>query len=153
MSEMNDVDRREEVKISESAGVERREHVVQDINAARRQQISRMTGLVWLLFGVLNGLLGIRFILKLLAANPNNAFAQFVYQMTNPFLRVFEGLTNNPSFEGIIVELHALIAIAVYALMAWVVVRLIWLVFYRPTESVVKRYERSRMEKEHHSES
>jgi uncharacterized protein YggT (Ycf19 family) len=91
----------------------------------------RLTGLVVLAFGILNGLILLRFMLKLMAANPVNPFANFVYTITAPFLWIFEGLTATPSFQGIVLELHSLIAVAVYSGLAWVIIRLLWLLFAR----------------------
>ena len=39
-----------------------------------------------MLFGILEGLLGIRFVLGLLGANPTAGFAQFIYRITGPFM-------------------------------------------------------------------
>src|SRR5215212_5464651 len=93
--------------------------------------LRRITGLIQLAFVVLNGLIGIRFLLKLLAANPANPFAQLVYFITTPFLWIFQGITYTPSFQGIQVEFFSLIAIIVYSLICWIIVRLIWLLFSR----------------------
>lgn len=91
----------------------------------------RITGLIQLSFGILNGLIALRFLLKLMAANPGNVFASFIYTITYPFLWVFLGLTRTPSFEGIVIEFYDLIAIAVYAMLGWIIVRLLWLMFGR----------------------
>ena len=84
-----------------------------------------------LAFGVLNGLIGLRFLLKLMAANPANPFASLIYFITTPFLWMFQGLTRTPTFEGIEIEFFALIAIVVYALIGWVIVQLLWILFSR----------------------
>jgi hypothetical protein len=93
--------------------------------------LRRITGLIQLAFVVLNGLIGIRFLLKLMAANPANPFAQLVYFITTPFLWLFQGITYTPSFQGIQVEFFSLIAIVVYSLICWIIVRLIWILFSR----------------------
>jgi hypothetical protein len=97
----------------------------------REETLRRITGLVQLAFGVLNSLIGLRFLLKLMAANPANPFANLIYSITTPFLWMFEGLTRTPAFEGIEVEFFSLIAIAVYSLIAWVIVQLLWILFAR----------------------
>ncbi len=76
-------------------------------------------------------MIGLRFLLNLMAANPGNAFAQIVYIFTSPFLFIFVGLTRTPTFEGIAIEFYDLIAIMVYFVLSWVVVRLIWILFAR----------------------
>ena len=91
----------------------------------------RLTGLIQLSFGILNSLIALRFLLKLMAADPGNLFASFIYTITAPFLWVFIGLTRTPSFEGIIIEFYDLIAIAVYAMLGWVIIRVVWLMFGR----------------------
>jgi hypothetical protein len=93
--------------------------------------LRRITGLIQLAFVVLNGLIGIRFLLKLMAANPANPFAQLVYFVTSPFLWLFQGITYTPSFQGIQIEFFSLIAIVVYSLLCWIIVQLIWLLFSR----------------------
>lgn len=97
-------------------------------------RVKRITNGVWLLAGILEGLIGLRFFLKLIAANPNNPFAGIIYNLTEPFLFLFTGLTATPSFEGSVFEIHALIAMLVYALVTWVIVKLIWLLAYRPED-------------------
>ncbi len=93
--------------------------------------LRRITGLIQLAFVVLNGLIGIRFLLKLMAANPANPFAQLVYFITSPFLWLFQGITYTPSFQGIQIEFFSLIAIVVYSLICWIIIQLIWLLFSR----------------------
>ncbi len=93
--------------------------------------LRRLTSLIQLSFGVLNGLIGLRFLLKLMAANPANPFASLIYFITTPFLWMFQGLTRTPTFEGIEIEFFALIAIVVYALIGWVIVQLLWILFSR----------------------
>ena len=93
--------------------------------------LRRVTGLIELGTLIVNSMIGLRFLLKLMAANPDNAFAQLVYFFTAPFLAVFFGLTRTPSFEGIVIEFYDLIAIMVYFVLAWVIIRLIWILFAR----------------------
>jgi YggT family protein len=95
------------------------------------ETLRRITGLIQLAFGVLNGLIGLRFLLKLMAANPSNPFASLVYFITTPFLWMFQGLTRTPSFEGIEIEFFSLIAIVVYALIGWIIIQLMWILFAR----------------------
>ena len=93
--------------------------------------LRRITGLIQLGFGVLNGLIGLRFLLKLMAANPANPFASLIYFVTSPFLWMFQGLTRTPAFEGIEIEFFSLIAIVVYSLIGWVIIQLMWILFSR----------------------
>ena len=89
-----------------------------------------MHSLLWM-FGVLISLIGLRVFLKLIGANPANFFAQFVYSFTDIFLWPFFGLTGNPSANGMVLEIPSIIAMVVYAIIAWVIAKLAWLLFFR----------------------
>lgn len=85
---------------------------------------------IWLVAVVLEVLIAFRVFLKLIAANPQSGFASFIYNITAPFLAPFAGLTSTPAADnGAVLEISSLIAMAVYALLFWLalyVVRLIW---------------------------
>ncbi len=136
------VDRREEVRIHQDPGRDERERVVVDTVAERRLILYRLSQFVWLLTGILETLIGLRITLKLIAANPNAGFARFIYAITQLFLFPFTGLTINPSFEGMVLEISSLIAMIVYAIAAWAVVQALWLIFFRTHTSSVSTYRR-----------
>jgi hypothetical protein len=98
-----------------------------DPYAERRDLPFKMQKGIYLLFGILEGLLGIRFVLGLLGANPAAGFAQFIYGITGPFIAPFMGLFGQPRFEGSVFEFNSLAAILIYALIAWVLVKIVWL--------------------------
>jgi hypothetical protein len=90
------------------------------------------TRALYLVLGVVEGLIAIRFVLKLLAANPDAGFAAFVYGLTAPMLAAFTGLLNNPGdASGPLFEVTSLVAMAVYALVGWLLVRIVGLVLDR----------------------
>ena len=102
--------------------------VTTDPYGGRRNAAYMAMQAVYLIFGVLEGLIAIRFILKALGANPNAGFSSFIYNLTDPFLAPFAGMFGNPTAtNGGVFELHTLIAFIVYALVAWVVAKLVWL--------------------------
>lgn len=104
----------------------------------RRIFTFKATQLVWLLLGILEAFLALRFILKLIAANPANPFAVFIYGFTDLFLWPFAGLTGTPSAAGMVLEIPTMIAMLVYALIGWAVERIIWVIFYRPRGPVTE---------------
>ena len=118
---------------------ERTETIVTATNwmERRRYALARVAQLVWLVAGIVESLIGIRFVLKLLAANPNAGFAQLIYGLTAPFLWPFVGLTVTPSVGGSVLEFWSLIAIVVYALLAWAIVKIIWVLFYKPPSNTM----------------
>jgi hypothetical protein len=104
----------------------------------RRIFTFKATQLVWLVLGILEGLLALRFVLKLIAANPNSPITVFIYGLTSIFLLPFTGLTVTPSAGGMVLEIPTLIAMLVYGLIAWAIERIIWVIFYRPRGPVTQ---------------
>ena len=98
----------------------------------------KATQLVWLLFGILETLIALRILLKLIGANPGSPIAVLIYGFTDLFLFPFAGLTVTPAAGGMILEISSLFAMLIYALIAWAVERVIWLIFYRPRGPVVE---------------
>jgi hypothetical protein len=121
------VDRREEVRVVRDADSEHREHIVHDIGEERRTILSRLTGFIWLLTGILEFAIALRILLKLIAANAATPFVNLVYSFTDLFLWPFAGLTATPQANGMVLELSSVVAMIVYAAIAWAIVRLIWL--------------------------
>lgn len=107
------------------------ERVPLSVLPADQDALRRICWLIELGAWIVNGLIGLRFLLKLMAANPGNPFAQLVYFLTAPFLAIFVGLTQTPSFEGFEIEFYDLIAIMVYFVLAWAIIRLLWILFAR----------------------
>ncbi|OGO09085.1 MAG: hypothetical protein A2Y61_03100 [Chloroflexi bacterium RBG_13_60_13] len=97
----------------------------------------KATQLVWLLFGILEALIALRIGLKLIGANPDSPVAVFIYGFTSLFLAPFAGLTGTPAAGGMVLEITSVIAMVVYALIAWALERIIWVIFYRPRGPVV----------------
>lgn len=76
--------------------------------------------IVWFIAGTIITLLAIRIILLLLGANNANAFVDFVYAISGVFARPFYGIFSyEPSYGKSVFEISSLVAIAVYALIAW----------------------------------
>lgn len=135
-------DRMQQVRISQQAGVERREEVTEDLQARQRITLERISALIGFLFSALEGVLGLRVLLKLMEANPRNPFASSVYSFTALFLAPFNGLIANPAVNGIVLEITTIIAMIVYALVAWGVIQLVWLIFFKPSARTVTTFER-----------
>jgi hypothetical protein len=99
----------------------------------------KLTELIWLAFGLLEALIGLRVILRLIAANPANPFARLVYDASYIFVWPFLGLTRTPSANGAVLEISSLIGMFVYALVAWALVQMVWIVLARPRGATVVR--------------
>jgi hypothetical protein len=71
-------------------------------------------------------LLAFRFVLVLLGANPGSGFVDFIYTVSRPFAAPFFGIFGYQLDYGHSrVELSTLVAIAVYALVAYGIARLL----------------------------
>ncbi len=85
--------------------------------------------IVYYIFGVLETLLAFRFVFKLLGANPGSTFVSMIYKVSGIFMAPFLGIFRNASTQGIettaYFEAATLIAIAVYAIIAYGIVRMI----------------------------
>lgn len=80
--------------------------------------IQRAPGIIRLTFTVIAILIAIRVVLKLLDANPAAEFTGLIYGLTNILIAPFEGVFPNPRGDGSVLELSALLAIPIYALLA-----------------------------------
>lgn len=95
-------------------------------NQGSADATSTAANVVRFIAGILLILLAFRFVLMLLAANQENAFANFVYVLSYPFAAPFFGLFGYTIRYGVSqFELSTLVAIAVYALIAYGITRLI----------------------------
>jgi hypothetical protein len=97
----------------------------------------KATQLIWLLFGILEALIALRIGLKLIGANPASPIVALIYGFTTLFLFPFEGLIGSPTAGSSVLELSSLFAMLIYALIAWAMERIVWLIFYRPRGPVV----------------
>ena len=94
----------------------------------------RAVEVTYLVFGIIEGLLAIRLVLKLLGANPQAGFTNFIYGLTDFFMAPFRNLlpaVGTGSSSGAVLETSVVVAIIVYALIGWVLARLIVTMFFR----------------------
>lgn len=98
----------------------------------------KATQVVWLLLTIFEALLALRFVLKLIGANPASPFAAGLYGFTGIFLSPFTSLIGAPAVGGMVLEVSTLIAMLVYGLIAWAVERIIFVIFYRPRGPVTE---------------
>ncbi len=88
----------------------------------------RASQIIYTIGGIVEALILIRAILELLAANPSAAFTSFIYTITDPLVAPFQGVFPSPQSHGNVLDLAAVLAIIVYALLTWVVARLFELI-------------------------
>lgn len=104
------------------------------ISAANQNStVGRFVNIAYFLFGALELLLLIRVVLHLVGANTGNSFANFIDALSAPFVALFATLVQNPVLSPTsVLEVTTLIAMLVWAIVGWLVGRLIWLTLSRP---------------------
>jgi uncharacterized protein YggT (Ycf19 family) len=80
---------------------------------------------VWFLVGLVDVIIVIRFVMKLLAANPAAGFVTFMYNLSEPLVAPFRGIFGTPATGGSVLEPASLVAIVIYSLIGWGIVALI----------------------------
>jgi hypothetical protein len=110
--------------------VESRTEHAEDENLMRanlRYWIARM---VYFVLGVLEVIMALRFIFRLLGANQSSSFVLFLYNLSHVFVYPFNGIFNDQTIGTTSVfEVSTLIAMLVYALIAWGLVALSKVIF------------------------
>ena len=85
--------------------------------------------LVYFAFGLLEVLLAFRLVLKLTGASLASGFVSMIYGLTGIFILPFEGIFRRGFAQGVettsVLEPATLVAIVVYVVLAWGIVKLI----------------------------
>ncbi len=147
----------EEIHTHDPSGLERHERVVRDETGLEHREeslrhraverwllLTKLEQLIWLIVGLVEGLIALRIVLKVIAANPQSPFAELVYGLSGFFLAPFFGLTASPVVGRSVLEIPAIIAMGVYALLSWALVRIVWLVLAPTTARTQSTYDRYR---------
>ena len=128
----NNRERRKELLNEEEAFRLRQEEQRLETAKKTNAYISIVNSIYWLT-GLLEILLGLRFVLRLFGANPQNEFARFINNLSAPFVAPFSTLFISPTSDGgaNILDVNIVIAIIAYALLSYLTVSLIRFIFYR----------------------
>jgi hypothetical protein len=101
-----------------------------------REDYYQLANIVYVIFGLLELLLGLRFVFLLLGANQMSGFVTLVYGLTGPLVAPFEGIFGVPSLAHATFDAATLVAMLVYAVLCWAIVRLIAAANRTPAEDV-----------------
>jgi hypothetical protein len=137
-------DREEIVEVVNQPGAYRQRRIVRSTTLEQHLILTRITQVLWTLFGFLEALIGIRIVLKLIGANFGAFFTQVIYGITDIFLWPFAGITPDPGVGAFQLEISSIIGVIVYGLIAWGLIRLIWVLFYHPETAVATAYREER---------
>jgi hypothetical protein len=110
--------------------VESQEEVFEDKNLSRANARNWITTVTYFILAVIEVILLLRLIFRMLGANQDNGFITFLYGLSHIFVVAFNGIFNDQTLgaRGVF-ELSTLVAMLVYALLAWGVVSLGRVVF------------------------
>ncbi|SRR6266487_409958 len=110
--------------------VEQRQQVFEDKNQSRANTGYWITTITYFILGVLEIILLLRLLFRLLGANQYNSFIMFLYNLSHIFVGPFNGIFNDQTLgRSGVFETSTLIAMLVYALIAWGIVSLGRIVF------------------------
>lgn len=101
------------------------ERVTRETTVATPRPTTVAQRIIWYIAAVVLILLAFRFVLALLGANPSNAFARFIYDVSHPLVAPFFSLFGyNVQYGVSRFEIYTLVAMAVYAVVAYLLARL-----------------------------
>lgn len=110
--------------------VENQVEVYQDKNLGRANIRSWVANVIYFLLGVLEMILALRFFFRLLGASQDNSFIPFLYNLSHVFVAPFNGIFHDQALgTHSVFEFSTLIAMLVFALLAWGLVALSHVVF------------------------
>ena len=93
---------------------------------------------IFFILGLIEILLTFRLIFKITGANPVSGFVSFIYALTQIFILPFIGIFRPATTQGVettaIFEPATLVAMVVYAVLAWGAVQLLVILSRRPKE-------------------
>jgi hypothetical protein len=111
-------------KIEQVAGQFRAKAVDEVVDTEREvgrsRTLARISQIVDYIFFIIYALLGMRFLLALLAARSSAGFVQFIVAVTNPFYSPFRGIVASPTTD----QGHTLLLPIVVAIIAYIVLHL-----------------------------
>jgi len=96
-------------------------------NSPTTKSLYKGTQIVWYIFGFLEALLAMRFILKLLGANPDAGFSSLIYDLSHIFVAPFLAVFEMTKVDTSVFEWTTLLAMFVYYLIAWALIKLFFI--------------------------
>jgi uncharacterized protein YggT (Ycf19 family) len=90
-------------------------------------------------FGLIELIIGLRILLRLLGANPATPFVSWLYEVSRTLLYPFQGIFPSPVLNGgFVLDMSAVVALLVYALIAYFVSELIRFISYHSSRYVTR---------------
>jgi hypothetical protein len=129
---------REDARVQQVAGEFRAKAVDEVVQSEREvgraRGVARISQIIDYIFFLLYALLGLRFLLALLAARSSAGFVSFIVAVTDPFYRPFRGIVASPTTDGgHTLMMPLIIAIIVYLLLHLAINGLLRILAHRKT--------------------
>jgi hypothetical protein len=124
------------VKMSSDNQISNGRTAQQEVKRKYRIITFNASQLIWMLFGLLEILIVTRIGLRLIGANPEIPFVSLIYSFTYLFLFPITGSIGSPTAGSVVFEISSFFAMMIYALIAAVVEKIVWLLLYHPPEPV-----------------
>lgn len=126
------VEMQEKVRETEVADVGNKQVVREKTSTASTAETRlTLTNGIYFILGLVEIILAFRFVLKLLGANPASGFVDFIYSLSGifvaPFTAIFSTATTNGDVTKGVFEPATIVAMVVYAIVAWGLVKLVHL--------------------------
>lgn len=103
---------------------------------AVRSNYYRTANIIYILFGLLEITLALRFLFLLFGANRDSGFVTFIYTVSSFFVSPFYGIFGSVSYNRSFFDPATLIAMLIYAVVAWALIRLVAAANKRPADPV-----------------
>lgn len=112
------------------------DRVVEDEAVDRLSMLDLLSRVIWFLTGLLLVGLVFRFILKATGANTGSSFVSFIYNTTAAFVAPFRGIFSDRVSGNNVLEVSTIVAIVVWALVAFFVTWLLGILLGGPSRGV-----------------
>lgn len=121
--------------IEDEGATEDSAEIRQEETLTFRYAIGKLNDFLQWFASVLEVVLFIRFILKLIGADPTNLFAGFLYSLTDIILYPFSTIVRTPAHQNQVFEWSTLIAMIIYWLIFWAIRRFLRILISGPEEA------------------
>ena len=96
-------------------------------NSSTTKPLYRGTQVVWYILYFVEAMLAFRFILKLMAANPQAGFSSLIYNISYPLATPFLNVFKSPTIASSKLEWTTLLAMLVYWMLAMAIIKLFFM--------------------------
>ncbi|HSX09884.1 MAG TPA: hypothetical protein VLF93_07040 [Candidatus Saccharimonadales bacterium] len=105
----------------------------------QQKAVVRSYNIIWFIVGLIDAVLGFRFVFEILGANPASGFTQLIYGLSYPFAAPFQSIFGVTVIARSFFDWSLLVAIAVYLLIGYGLIQVLRIVKPVTTEEANHR--------------